>query len=85
MPPQTAVYGYDLLHNPQLNRGSAYTVTERRAYGLEGLLPPGSSAIELQVAALRILRIARLDSDLQKYLPAIGSAGRATKPFSTQS
>jgi malate dehydrogenase (oxaloacetate-decarboxylating)(NADP+) len=67
MPQQNTVYGYDLLHNPQLNRGSAYTVAERRAYGLEGLLPPGISTIELQVARMHT-QIARLDSDLQKYL-----------------
>ena len=42
--------GYALLHNPRLNKGTAFTEAERRAYGLEGLLPPAVTNIDLQVA-----------------------------------
>ena len=59
--------GYELLHNPRLNKGTAFTETQRRAYGLEGLLPPAVTNIELQVAR-RHAEIANLDDDLQKYL-----------------
>src|SRR5215469_15126124 len=59
--------GYDLLRNPRLNKGTAFTEAERRAYGLEGLLPPAVTTIELQVAR-RHAEIASLDDDLQKYL-----------------
>jgi malate dehydrogenase (oxaloacetate-decarboxylating)(NADP+) len=59
--------GYGLLHNPRLNKGTAFTETQRRAYGLEGLLPPAVTNIELQVAR-RHAEIANLDDDLQKYL-----------------
>ncbi len=59
--------GYDLLHNPRLNKGSAFTEAERRALGLEGLLPPGVSTLEMQVARTHA-ELANLDSDLQKYL-----------------
>jgi malate dehydrogenase (oxaloacetate-decarboxylating)(NADP+) len=59
--------GYALLHNPRLNKGTAFTEGERRAYALEGLLPPAVTTIELQVAR-RHAEIANLDSDLQKYL-----------------
>jgi len=59
--------GYGLLHNPQLNKGTAFTGAERRAYGLEGLLPPAVTTIDLQVAR-RHDEIASLDDDLQKYL-----------------
>ena len=59
--------GYELLHNPRLNKGTAFTEAERRAYGLEGLLPPAVTTIELQVAR-RHAEIANLENDLQKYL-----------------
>ncbi len=32
--------GYDVLRNPLLNKGSAFTPAERVALGLEGILPP---------------------------------------------
>ncbi|WP_225770015.1 NAD-dependent malic enzyme [Inquilinus sp. Marseille-Q2685] len=59
--------GYDLLRNPRLNKGTAFTEAERRARGLEGLLPPAVINIELQVAR-RHAEIAALGDDLQKYL-----------------
>jgi malate dehydrogenase (oxaloacetate-decarboxylating)(NADP+) len=59
--------GYALLHNPRLNKGTAFTETQRSAYGLEGLLPPAVTNIELQIAR-RHAEIAKLDDDLLKYL-----------------
>src|SRR5262245_13304482 len=59
--------GYDLLRNPRLNRGTAFTEAERRAWGLEGLLPPAVLTMALQVARRRA-EIANLGDDLQKYL-----------------
>src|SRR5580658_2644879 len=59
--------GRDILRDPRLNKGSAFTEAERRQYHLEGLLPPGSSSLELQVARTHT-ELAALDSDLQKYL-----------------
>ena len=65
--PKDHPIGYELLHNPRLNKGTAFTEAERRAYGLEGLLPPAVTNIELQIAR-RHAEIASLDNDLQKYL-----------------
>jgi malate dehydrogenase (oxaloacetate-decarboxylating)(NADP+) len=59
--------GYDRLRDPRLNKGTAFTAAERRAFGLEGLLPPGFTTLELQIAR-RHAEIANLDDDLQKYL-----------------
>jgi malate dehydrogenase (oxaloacetate-decarboxylating)(NADP+) len=59
--------GYQLLHDPRLNKGTAFTEAERRKYGLEGLLPPAVTNIDLQIAR-RHAEIANLDDDLQKYL-----------------
>jgi len=59
--------GYDLLHDPRFNKGTAFTEAERRAYGLEGLLPSAVTTIDWQIAR-RHAEIASLESDLQKYL-----------------
>jgi malate dehydrogenase (oxaloacetate-decarboxylating)(NADP+) len=59
--------GYGLLHNPRLNKGTAFTEAERRAWGLEGLLPPAVTTMPLQIAR-RHAEIATLENDLQKYL-----------------
>ena len=59
--------GYDLLHNPRLNKGTAFTEAERRAAHLEGLLPPAVTTIDIQVAR-RHAEIANLQDDLLKYL-----------------
>jgi len=59
--------GQDVLRNPRLNKGTAFTQEERRALGLEGLLPPASSTLDLQVARVHA-ELANLDNDLQKYL-----------------
>jgi malate dehydrogenase (oxaloacetate-decarboxylating)(NADP+) len=59
--------GYDLLRDPRLNKGTAFSAAERHAWGLEGLLPPAVTTIQLQIAR-RHAEIANLDDDLQKYL-----------------
>jgi malate dehydrogenase (oxaloacetate-decarboxylating)(NADP+) len=64
---QTATASYDLIHNPRLNKGTAFTEAERRARGMEGLLPPVSTTLELQVARIHA-ELANLENDLQKYL-----------------
>jgi malate dehydrogenase (oxaloacetate-decarboxylating)(NADP+) len=42
--------GYEVLHSPRLNKGTAFTEEERRAYGREGLLPAAVTTIDLQIA-----------------------------------
>jgi malate dehydrogenase (oxaloacetate-decarboxylating)(NADP+) len=59
--------GYDILRNARLNKGTAFTLEERRALGLEGLLPPTASTLDLQVARVHA-ELGNLDNDLQKYL-----------------
>lgn len=62
-----AEFGYALLHDPRVNKGSAFNEAERRAFKLEGLLPPRVSTLEIQVARTHA-ELANLDNDLQKYL-----------------
>lgn len=64
---KTTAKGYSVLHDPSLNRGSAFTEAERAALGLEGLLPAGVDPLELQIARVHG-QLDMLDSDLQRYL-----------------
>jgi malate dehydrogenase (oxaloacetate-decarboxylating) len=41
--------GMDLLNNPALNKGTAFTEDERASFGLNGLLPPVIESLEDQV------------------------------------
>jgi malate dehydrogenase (oxaloacetate-decarboxylating)(NADP+) len=59
--------GVALLRNPQLSRGSAFSDEQRRAFGIEGLLPPVPDTLAIQVARAHT-QLGMLDSDLQKYL-----------------
>lgn len=38
--PHAGTHGFALLHDPMLNKGTAFTEKERDAFGLRGLLPP---------------------------------------------
>ncbi|HET7784851.1 MAG TPA: NAD-dependent malic enzyme [Myxococcales bacterium] len=59
--------GFTLLHDPVLNRGTAFTDAERERYGLRGLLPPRVNTIEEQLVRVRH-NLARQPDDLQKYV-----------------
>src|SRR5918995_2389991 len=48
-PLRTRARGRSVLANPMLNRGTAFTPEERRALGLQGLLPSGVSTLEGQL------------------------------------
>ena len=45
---RTHLSGFDLLMNPRLNKGTAFTEAERDAFGLHGLLPPHIGNLEDQ-------------------------------------
>jgi len=65
--------GQALLDDPVRNKGTAFTVEERRKHGLEGLLPHSVENLDRQVE--RVLE--QLDakpSDLERYIYLIGLA-----------
>src|SRR6202049_1194231 len=45
---ETTARGFEVLETPFLNKGSAFTLEERRELGLEGLLPRAVTTIDLQ-------------------------------------
>jgi malate dehydrogenase (oxaloacetate-decarboxylating)(NADP+) len=60
-------HGAALLRDPTLNKGTAFSVREREALGLRGLLPPNVSTQEHQV--MRVLEnFRRLQTPLSKYI-----------------
>jgi len=60
-------HGLDLLRDPLLNKGTAFTERERDALGLRGLLPPHVLSQDEQ--AERVLNhLRRLPDDLEKYI-----------------
>ncbi|MDE2376556.1 NAD-dependent malic enzyme [Bradyrhizobium sp.] len=59
--------GMSLLRDPLLNKGTAFTESERAALGLRGLLPP--CVLTMQDQAERVLiNLRNLPSDLEKYV-----------------
>jgi malate dehydrogenase (oxaloacetate-decarboxylating)(NADP+) len=59
--------GIDLLRDPTLNKGTAFTEEERKALGLEGLLPPYVNSLETQV--IRVMEnFHKKPTDLEKYI-----------------
>src|SRR5262249_34010021 len=59
--------GVDLLRDPSLNQGTAFTEAERDALGLRGLLPPAVFSQEQQVARV-LTNLRNRSSSLEKYV-----------------
>src|SRR5580700_9896952 len=64
---ETALSGYELLNNPVLNKGTAFTDDERDAFDLLGLLPPHVAELDYQVMR-RLDAFRGLRRDIQKYV-----------------
>ena len=62
----TPLTGWELLADPLLNKGTAFTEAERDALGLHGLLPPHIGTLEEQVSR-RLTVLRRFASDLERY------------------
>jgi malate dehydrogenase (oxaloacetate-decarboxylating) len=62
----TELAGYQLLADPLLNKGTAFTEAERDAFGLHGLLPPHIAGLSEQMAR-RLAALRSLNTDLDRY------------------
>src|SRR5262245_32078378 len=58
--------GIDLLNQPLLNKGTAFTGAERDAFQLHGLLPPHVGTLDEQVSR-RLKALRRFGSDFERY------------------
>jgi malate dehydrogenase (oxaloacetate-decarboxylating) len=64
---ETTARGLEVLETPFLNKGSAFTLEERRELGLGGLLPPAVTNIDLQ-AERSYTQYRHQPDDLNKYI-----------------
>jgi malate dehydrogenase (oxaloacetate-decarboxylating) len=62
----TRLRGYELLADPQLNKGTAFTESEREDFDLHGLLPPNVSTLDEQVSR-RLQALRAYETDLERY------------------
>ena len=63
---KTPLSGYELLNDPLLNKGTAFTEAERDVFDLHGLLPPRIGTLEEQ-ASRRLQVLRSFDTDLERY------------------
>ncbi|KAK4536685.1 hypothetical protein CDCA_CDCA09G2710 [Cyanidium caldarium] len=67
---QTRLRGVELLRNPRLNRGMAFTEEERERLGLRGLLP--ARVLDMEAQKMRIMEnLRRCATDLDRYVQLI--------------
>jgi malate dehydrogenase (oxaloacetate-decarboxylating)(NADP+) len=59
--------GIDILHDPVLNKATAYTEAERQALGLVGLVPDVTETEDLQLRRV-LLQLEHKSSDLERYI-----------------
>ncbi len=64
---ETDLHGYNLLNNPLLNKGTAFTEQERDTFDLHGLLPPNVATLDEQVSR-RLQAFRQLPNDFERYV-----------------
>src|SRR6185295_18229008 len=63
---ETSLTGYDLLNQPMLNKGTAFTEAERDTFALHGLLPARVASIDEQLSR-RLAALRAFDTELERY------------------
>lgn len=74
-PRRISIRGAELLRDPSLNKDSAFSKVEMRAFGLEGLLPPKQFSIEEQVA-IALEQVRAKSDDLEKFIGLVSLLDR---------
>ncbi|CAF0877978.1 unnamed protein product [Adineta ricciae] len=77
---RSSLKGVELLRNPGLNKGMAFTLEERQHMGIHGLLPPAVLSQDIQ--ALRVMiNFHRMNNDLDRYSELMNLSERNEKLF----
>jgi malate dehydrogenase (oxaloacetate-decarboxylating)(NADP+) len=63
--------GIDVLHDPRINKSTAYTEAERRALGLVGLVPDVTESIDAQLSRV-LLQLKHKATDLDRFIYLMG-------------
>ena len=58
---------FELLYNPRLNKGTAFSAEERERHGLVGLLPDAIEGVDVQLERQRV-QLARKPTALDRYI-----------------
>ena len=70
-------HGFELLNDPFLNKGTAFTTEEREKYGLVGLLPPCVQTIDQQADQAYENYLTKADNEAKRhYLMRLFSENR---------
>jgi malate dehydrogenase (oxaloacetate-decarboxylating)(NADP+) len=67
MPDGTTKRGVELLHDPLLNKSTAFTEDERQALGLVGLVPDATESEDLQLQRV-LLQLSHKHTDIDRYI-----------------
>ncbi len=67
--------GVDLLHDPTLNKGTAFTEEERAALGLRGLLPPRVCSQDVQIQRV-MANYKKKSTDLERFIHMVSLQDR---------
>ncbi|GFR69298.1 malic enzyme, partial [Elysia marginata] len=74
------VRGIDILRNPKLNKGTAFTVKERQLMGIHGLIPPVVRTMEEQTVRV-LTNFQKRSSDLDRFIYLISLQDRNERLF----
>src|ERR1700735_3653021 len=59
--------GIELLHDPSLNKSTAFTEAEKQALGIVGLMPDVTETEDVQLSRV-LLQLAQKTTDLERYI-----------------
>jgi malate dehydrogenase (oxaloacetate-decarboxylating)(NADP+) len=59
--------GFEILHDPKLNKGTGFTEAERQAHGLVGLVPDVTETLETQLSRV-LLQLKEKHTDLDRFI-----------------